>query len=392
MPLWAVPVLALYLPLALFAAAWLVRCPPPPLAVPAPQFGRCLSNACALASTSGCSYAPPCRRRAGRPGWRRTTRASTCWPAWRPRACWPTCSSRRRALLRSGVLCCAAMCCAWCRAWAGPPHPTAAKPQTPFPTLPLPRQVARYRPDFVHRCWPASLEPAFTPEGLPACEEGVAHQTIKTGMRSFPSGEGWAAGKNCCWPRSSEAWLASTSPLIAPLPAPHIAVHTAWCGAGLGFLCLWLLGRLRCCASGGARPARLVAALLPLFAAGWIGVTRYQNNRWGSLLSACTAASLPQMSPSSQACPLLSPWGLPPQAPRQRHPCWLRPGRLPGPAVLPAAVPQPAGPRGRQAGGGGGAGGRQPRRGRGGLRSGRGGGGTVGPLAWFVKAYTASIL
>lgn len=64
------------------------------------------------------------------------------------------------------------------------------------------------------------------------------------------------------------------------LPNVHCcAVHAAWCGAGLVFLSLWALGRLRAFSAGGARPAQLLASLAPLFAAGWVGVTRIQNNR-----------------------------------------------------------------------------------------------------------------
>lgn len=39
-----------------------------------------------------------------------------------------------------------------------------------------PLQVARPRPDFVARCWPSSLEPVWGDDGMPLCEEGVAHQ------------------------------------------------------------------------------------------------------------------------------------------------------------------------------------------------------------------------
>ena len=65
----------------------------------------------------------------------------------------------------------------------------------------------------------------------------------------------------------------------APSAALARAVHAVWSSAGLGFLALWLAGRLRCFAGGGARPARLLAALAPLFAAGWVGLTRIQTNR-----------------------------------------------------------------------------------------------------------------
>eukprot|EP00887_Chlorella_sp_A99_P001267 scaffold14.g1267.t1 len=94
-------------------------------------------------------------------------------------------------------------------------------------------QVGRPRPDFVARCWPSGA-PAFSDAGLPVCEEGVAHQVVKTGLRSFPS------------------------------------VHAAWSAAGLGFLALWLAGRLRCLCGGPPAPGRLLAALAPLAGAAWV--------------------------------------------------------------------------------------------------------------------------
>ncbi len=92
--------------------------------------------------------------------------------------------------------------------------------------------------------------------------------------------QGWARCRleSCCL---SAAWqlLSSDSQLSTARLPLAAAVHAAWSGAGLGFLCLWLLGTLRCFAGGAARPAQLVASLLPLAAAGWIGLTRVQNNR-----------------------------------------------------------------------------------------------------------------
>ena len=53
------------------------------------------------------------------------------------------------------------------------------------------------------------------------------------------------------------------------------AGHTSWSTSGLGFLTLWLLGKLRVY-DGAAHPARLVAACVPICLAGWIGITRLQ--------------------------------------------------------------------------------------------------------------------
>ncbi|KAL4422241.1 hypothetical protein ABPG77_009716 [Micractinium sp. CCAP 211/92] len=107
----------------------------------------------------------------------------------------------------------------------------------------LKSQVGRPRPDFMSRCWPSGGKPAWTPAGLPQCEEGVSRQVLKTGMRSFPS------------------------------------VHAAWTAAGLGFLSLWLAGSLGCFAGLGAAPAQLALVLAPLALAAWVGVTRLQENR-----------------------------------------------------------------------------------------------------------------
>lgn len=107
----------------------------------------------------------------------------------------------------------------------------------------LKSQVGRPRPDFMSRCWPSGGEPTWAPSGLPLCEEGVPHQVLKTGMRSFPS------------------------------------VHAAWTAAGLGYLSLWLAGSLRCFAGLGAAPAQLALVVAPLALAAWVGVTRLQEYR-----------------------------------------------------------------------------------------------------------------
>ncbi|KAL4443452.1 hypothetical protein ABPG75_011189 [Micractinium tetrahymenae] len=103
--------------------------------------------------------------------------------------------------------------------------------------------VGRPRPDFMSRCWPSGGEPVWASDGSPVCEEGVSHQVLKTGRRSFPS------------------------------------VHAAWTAAGLGFMSLWLSGSLGCFAGLGTAPAQLVLALSPLVLAAFVGITRLQVNR-----------------------------------------------------------------------------------------------------------------
>ena len=43
----------------------------------------------------------------------------------------------------------------------------------------------------------------------------------------------------------------------------------------MGFLTLWLVGKLRCF-DGSAHPSRLILALIPLGFAVWVGITRLQ--------------------------------------------------------------------------------------------------------------------
>lgn len=53
------------------------------------------------------------------------------------------------------------------------------------------------------------------------------------------------------------------------------AGHTSWSTAGLGYLSLWVAGKLRAFdAQRGGQPWRLVAALLPLSLAVYVGLTR----------------------------------------------------------------------------------------------------------------------
>jgi len=54
-----------------------------------------------------------------------------------------------------------------------------------------------------------------------------------------------------------------------------VAGHTSWSTSGLGYLSLWALGKLRAF-DGRGHPWRLLAGLLPLFVAVWIGITRLQ--------------------------------------------------------------------------------------------------------------------
>ena len=51
--------------------------------------------------------------------------------------------------------------------------------------------------------------------------------------------------------------------------------HTSWSTSGLGFLTLWLMGKLHVF-DGTGHPARLVAACAPISLAVWIGITRLQ--------------------------------------------------------------------------------------------------------------------
>jgi len=103
--------------------------------------------------------------------------------------------------------------------------------------------VGRFRPNFVARCWPNGAQPHFLPDGRPECDNNAVNPL--EGMKSFPSG------------------------------------HTAWSTAGLGFLSFWLMGKLQCfsggAAGGGGEPFRLIASLLPLGGATWIGASRLQD-------------------------------------------------------------------------------------------------------------------
>ena len=51
--------------------------------------------------------------------------------------------------------------------------------------------------------------------------------------------------------------------------------HTSWSTSGLGYVSLWLAGKLRIF-DGGGHPWKLPVALTPLACAAWIGITRLQ--------------------------------------------------------------------------------------------------------------------
>eukprot|EP00887_Chlorella_sp_A99_P004643 scaffold4.g4643.t1 len=81
-------------------------------------------------------------------------------------------------------------------------------------------------------------------------------------------------------------WVKASVPRPRPGPPPSRIVlprgcaahagHTSWSTSGLGYLTLWLLGKLRCF-DGSAQPLRFVASLLPLLGAAFIGITRLQD-------------------------------------------------------------------------------------------------------------------
>ena len=72
------------------------------------------------------------------------------------------------------------------------------------------------------------------------------------------------------------------------------AGHTSWSTSGLGFLSFWALGKLRAF-DGSGHGWRLLAGLMPVSVAIWIGITRLQarshNNIRGFLVVLCTGSS-----------------------------------------------------------------------------------------------------
>lgn len=77
----------------------------------------------------------------------------------------------------------------------------------------------------------------------------------------------------CSLKRSAMATLRHHAPQS---PIALRAEHSAWSAAGLGFLSLWLAGKLRCFGSNDVRPGAIVLSLLPLLVAGWMGLIRVQ--------------------------------------------------------------------------------------------------------------------
>lgn len=98
--------------------------------------------------------------------------------------------------------------------------------------------VGRPRPSFMARCFPGGMKPVFDEGGYAKCSPNAIDPA--EGRKSFPSG------------------------------------HTSWSTSGMGFLTLWLVGKLRCF-DGSMHPSRFVLALLPLGFAVWVGITRLQD-------------------------------------------------------------------------------------------------------------------
>eukprot|EP00884_Botryococcus_braunii_P005502 jgi/Botrbrau1/14953/Bobra.0018s0056.1 len=98
--------------------------------------------------------------------------------------------------------------------------------------------VGRPRPNFMKRCWPDGGPPAFDEHGMAKCAGNAVGPW--EGRKSFPSG------------------------------------HTSWSTSGLGYLSLWIAGKLKCW-DGEGHPWRLHLSALPLCGAIWIGITRLQD-------------------------------------------------------------------------------------------------------------------
>lgn len=194
-------------------------------------------------------------------------------------------------------------------------------------------QVGRPRPHFVQRCWPNGLRPVFSPDGTPLCADGAVD--VFEGIKSFPSGgtslpsagQGTRCPGGCARPAARgfsarllhephprrcqegrRTLLRLSCPALGaaaatpdtpagtpagPMPRPMLlpllsgapsvlrpcggpAGHTSWSTSGLGFLTLWLLGKLRVFADGSPAPERFALAVTPLLGATWIGMSRIQ--------------------------------------------------------------------------------------------------------------------
>ena len=218
-PLWAVPVLTLILPLAVFVAAYLVR-----------GSSRWdvvrFRNMLPLASAAAAAKVSPCA--AAAPPLQRCPRTVLPTPAYLRRPCPPgglgipgggasrlpqfdglrvyhragrqhpqvtgeaAATNFDRLALPNPALQApgGGKVCLRTRLGCCLPRPSAFR-QNPSTHSPCPPQVARPRPDFIARCFPSTLTPVWGDDGMPQCEASVPHQVIKTGMRSFPSGA-WA--------------------------------------------------------------------------------------------------------------------------------------------------------------------------------------------------------
>ena len=180
-------------------------------------------------------------------------------------------------------------------------------------------QVGRPRPNFMSRCFPEAVaEPVFV-MGVPQCQAGNVHANTE-GRKSFPSGRPGNFAVRPAMPvlpatmpspalrllvlhtwmlahasatsyDFSLALYARHSGMVAVLcrssPNPQLAPsgtrarcscaagHTSWSTSGLGFLSLWLMGKLHVF-DGTGHPARLIAASVPISFAVYIGITRLQ--------------------------------------------------------------------------------------------------------------------
>ncbi len=75
--------------------------------------------------------------------------------------------------------------------------------------------------------------------------------------------------------KSNIVWLYSglATTMKAGLPA---AGHTSWSTTGMGYLSLWLAGKLQAFDPRGGQPWRLVVSLLPTSFAVYVGLTRIE--------------------------------------------------------------------------------------------------------------------
>jgi len=109
--------------------------------------------------------------------------------------------------------------------------------------------VGRPRPDFMARCWPDGAKVTWNADGTPAC--AATSVNPDEGRKSFPSG------------------------------------HTSWSTTGLGYLSLWIAGKLQAFDWRGGQPWRLITALVPLCTAIWVGLTRIEDywHHWEDVLA-----------------------------------------------------------------------------------------------------------